>query len=184
MGFPRQGDLRRLTPTTLLGWVVMAFAIYSGLNRHNFEPSDAVSTAAPFLAGLVCLFATVAYWRSDNPDAPHNNAGLIRGALAIVCFAACAFVMSWMATFGASAVLMRAATPELAVRVGVVSVYPEGKGKGCHYRLELHTPALSTPVSPCVSEELWRELKPGDTITLVIAAGSLGTQILDVRDSK
>ena len=115
MGFPRQGDLRRLTPTTVLGWVVMAFAIYSGLNRHSFEPSDAVSTTAPFLAGLVCLFATVAYWRSDNPDAPHNNAGLIRGALAIVCFAACAFVMSWMATFGASAVLMRAATPELAL---------------------------------------------------------------------
>ena len=92
--------------------------------------------------------------------------------------------MSWMATFGASAVLMRAATPELALRVGVVSVYPEGKGKGCHYRLELHAPALSTPVSPCVSEELWRALKHGDTVTLVIATGSLGTQILDVRGSK
>lgn len=183
MGFFLQANSKRPKATTVLGWIVIAFAIYSGLNRHNFEPSDAVSTAAPFLAALVCLFATVAFWRSDNPDAPHNKAGLIRGILAVGCFAAFAFVMGWMAIFGVSAVLMRAVTSELAVRVGVVSVYPEGKGKGCHYRMELHASALSTPMSPCVSEELWRALKPGDTVTLVIATGSLGTQIVDVRGS-
>lgn len=183
MGFSLQANSKRPRATTVLAWIVIAFAIYSGLNRHNFEPSDLVSTAAPFLATLLCLFATVAFWRSDNPDAPHNKAGLIRGILGVGCFAAVAFVMSWMAIFGVSAAVMRTVASELAVSVGVVSVHPEGKGKGCHYRLELHAPALSNPMSPCVSEELWRLLKPGDTVILVIATGPLGTQIFDVQGS-
>ena len=181
MGFFLQANSKRPKAMTVLGWIVIAFAIYSGLNRHSFEPSDVVSTAAPFLAALLCLFATVAFWRSDNPDAPHNKAGLIQGVLGVGCFAAVAFVMSWMAIFGVSAVVMRTVASELAVSVGVVTVHPEGKGKGCHYRLELHAPALSKPMSPCVSEALWRALKPGDTVTLVFATNVFGTQILDVK---
>lgn len=184
MEFLLQVHSKRPKAVTVLCWTVLAFAIYSGLNRHNFEPSEVVSGAIVALAALVSLLAAVAYWRNDNPALPHNRSGPIRGLLAICGFAVCPFAMVWMASFGMAAAVLQVGSYDIAVEAKVVSVYPERTGKGFHYRLQLHAPASPGPISPCVSEALWRALKTGDTVTLVFATNVFGTQIVDVKTAE
>lgn len=161
--------------------VIAAFAIYGGLNQHNFLPSDSVSEAAPVVAGLVSLAISFALWRDDNPNAPYNSYGPVRRTFAVGLLAVVAFGMSWMAILGLSSAIVQAAAPESSVQATVGTVYPERRGKGCHHRVELHTSNLSTSISPCVPEDLWRRAKPGTPVTLVAVSGALGTQLVDVR---
>ena len=179
--FFRAGDSRRAKQVMVAVLVIAAFAIYGGLNRHNFLPSDLVSEAAPIAAAIVSLAFAVALWRDDNPNAPYNNYGPIRRAFSIGLGAVVAFGLSWMATFGLSSAIVRAGAPESSVEATIEAVYPEGRGKGCHYRVQLHASNLTAPVNPCIPEELWRRARPGAHVTVVAVSGALGTQLIDVR---
>ena len=176
----RLNESRRGKLVTVAGLVVVAFAIYGGLNQYNFLPSDSASAAAPIMASIVSLAITLACWRDRNPSAPYNSFGPLRRTLAIGIITLVFFGLGWMTTLGLSGAIVRTG-PIFVAQASVATVYPERRGKGCHYRLQLRTASLSTSISPCVPEELWHRAKPGIPVTLVMASGALGAQVVDVR---
>lgn len=178
--FFRLNDSRRAKQITVAGLVVAAFAIYGGLNQYNFLPSDPVLAAAPIMASFAALAIALVCWRDGNPIARYNSFGPLRRTLAIGLIALVAFGLGWMATLGLSGAIVRTG-PVLIVQASVAAVHPERRGKGCHYRLQLRAASLSNSISPCVPEELWQRAKPGIPVTLILASGALGAQVVDVR---
>lgn len=161
--------------------VILAFAIYGGINRNTFIPSDLISEAAPIVAVVISLLTFIVLWRHQNPNEPYNNFGPIHRALAVVLGAMMLFPIGWLAMWGVASAIVWATAPESSVQASVDYVHKEHHGKGCSYRLQVHASSLPRSISPCVSKEIWQKAKPEIPVTLVVASGPLGTHLVDAR---
>lgn len=176
----RTGDSPRAKLFTVLALCLLAFGIYAGINRSDYLPSAHTPQAAVLLGGLVALVASYAFLCDDNPIAPINRDRPFLKALATPCIAIGFFGIGWMATYGLAAAAMQFAAPTFEEKATVQTVYPQHRGKGCSYKLQIQASSSPIELSPCVSDKLWRNSKPGDTVQIVFASNLLGVQFIDM----
>ena len=72
------GATKRAKQVTGAGLIVTVAAIYGGMNRRNFIPSDLVDALAMPLAAVMGVCALFAIFLDKNPNVHYNHYGPLR----------------------------------------------------------------------------------------------------------
>lgn len=176
------GATKRAKQVTGAGLIVTVAAIYGGMNRRNFIPSDLVDALAMPLAAVMGVCALFAIFLDKNPNVHYNHYGPLRRLSFVLVGTLFFSLMSWMAFYwGAPAFITQMWGDSSQVEVRVQKVFSKRTGRGCHHHIEISGPGLAGLAQPCVSKETWQQAKAGGLVRLQLSTSSLGVQIDEIE---
>lgn len=163
----RTGDTRAAKWVTLAFLAPLCVAIVGLLGMHSLLPHPALKLPAAAFGVLFAVFASVALIKDKNPATPFARSGPIKR----FCFLILAAMLAWATGFfavqlGAPYIWAAVALDPKVGTASVTHVFRERSGRGCHHKIELKGGPLPETMTPCVSQELWKALKVGDTVEI------------------
>lgn len=176
----RDGDSKRAKQVTMIYLCVLGLAINGFVNHRNYMPSELAQSIGQIVGLVVALGFFFASMRDRNAKAPYNRYGPVRRSLTVMLVTACIFFLGWVSAYGVMGPITRWTATQSTVYPSVQTILHERRGKGCHYRLEFKATYPIPTTIPCVSKELWQQVKQGDRVSMRIADGVLGIQLIDV----
>lgn len=178
----RPGDTPTAKLVTLAIWCVFGMAVLGLINARNMVPTDRMNLLALVLGGAGGLGLCVALWRDTHPSAVLGDAGFFKSIGVTVAAFTASGALAYFATLLGWPYLwsLVVASPSEAT-VNVALVLPEGLGRGCHHKIGIEGGPMPQQMTPCVSDALWRSVRPGDRLVLSYTDGAMAFVIDDIR---